>query len=161
KVEPAADNPLARHPKVVATPHLAATTQEAQVNVAVQLAEQVIDVLEGRPAACAVNAPAISSESARLLAPYVRLAETLGSVATQLAEGQLKSVNITYSGEIAEHDTSTLKASVIRGLLEPVSEEHVTIVNAAIVARNRGLNITEHKSGATESYANLVTVRVD
>ncbi len=159
--EPAGDNPLVRHPKVVATPHLAASTQEAQVNVAVQTAEQVVAVLEGRPAPFAVNAPPFSLESARVLGPFVELAKTLGSVATQLAEGQLRSVEITYSGEIAEHDTSALKASAIRGLLEPISEEHVTLVNAAIVARNRGLNITERKSGEPESYANLMTVRVE
>jgi D-3-phosphoglycerate dehydrogenase len=145
----------------VSTPHLAASTQEAQVNVAVQTAEQVIAVLEGRPAPFAVNAPPFSSESARVLGPFVGLAQTLGRVATQLAEGQLRSVEITYSGEIAEHDSSALKASVIRGLLEPISEENVTLVNAAIVARNRGLNITERKSAAPESYANLMTVRVE
>lgn len=159
-VEPAGDNPLVRHPKVVATPHLAASTQEAQVNVAVELAEQVAAVLEGRPAPFAVNAPPISAESARVLAPFSRLAQTLGSLCTQLAEGQLRSVEIIYSGEIAEHDTSSLKASVIRGLLEPVSEEPVTLVNAALVARNRGLRITETKSAESETYANLVTVRV-
>jgi D-3-phosphoglycerate dehydrogenase len=159
--EPAGDNPLVHHPRVVSTPHLAASTQEAQVNVAVQTAEQVVAVLEGRPAPFAVNAPRISSEAARVLGPFVGLAQTLGSVATQLAEGQLKSVEITYSGEIAEHDSAALKASIIRGLLEPISEENVTLVNAAIVARNRGLNISERKSAAPESYANLVTVRVD
>jgi D-3-phosphoglycerate dehydrogenase / 2-oxoglutarate reductase len=158
--EPAGDNPLVRHPKVVSTPHLAASTQEAQINVAVQTAEQVVAVLEGRSAPFAVNAPTISTESARVLAPFVPLAQTLGSVATQLAEGQLRSVEIVYSGEIAEHDSSALKASVIRGLLQPISEEAVTLVNAAIVARNRGLNITERKSAAPESYTNLVTVRL-
>ncbi|MBM2812361.1 MAG: serA, partial [Chloroflexi bacterium] len=143
-----------------ATPHLAASTQEAQINVAVQLAEQVIDVLAGRPAPFAVNAPPISVESARLLAPFTRLAQTLGNVCTQLAEGQLRGVEITYSGEIAEHETGSLKASVIRGLLESVSEEHITLVNAAIVARNRGLRITERKSSEPGSYTNLMTVNV-
>jgi D-3-phosphoglycerate dehydrogenase len=160
RVEPAADNPLVKHPRVVATPHLAASTQEAQVNVAVQLAEQVIDVLEGRPAPFAVNAPPISAESVRLLAPFSQLAQTLGNVCTQLVEGQLRGVEITYSGDIAEHDTGSLKASVIRGLLESVSEEHVTLVNAAIVARNRGLSIIERKTSAHESYTNLITVDV-
>lgn len=158
KVEPATDNPLAHHPRIVATPHLAASTQEAQVNVAVQLAEQMIAVLEGRPAPFAVNAPPISVEAAHILAPFWKLAQTLGNVCTQLVGGQLKSIEITYSGEIAEQDTSTLKAAVIRGLLEPVSEENVTLVNAALVARNRGLHITERKSNAPESYTNLVTV---
>jgi D-3-phosphoglycerate dehydrogenase len=160
-VEPASDNPLARHPKVVATPHLAASTQEAQVSVAVEVAEQVVAVLEGRPAPYAVNAPPISAESARVLAPYSHLAQALGNLATQLAGGQTRSIEITYSGEIAEHDTSAVKASVIRGLLAPISEEPVTFVNAAIVARNRGLRIGERKSNAPENYANLVGVRVD
>jgi len=158
--EPAGDNPLVRHPRVVATPHLAASTQEAQINVAVEVAEQMIAVLEGRPAPFAVNAPPISAESARVLAPFSRLAQTLGNVAIQLAPGQMRSVEITYSGEIADHDTAALKASVIRGLLESVSEEPVTLVNAAIVARNRGLNITELKSSAPENYTNLITVQV-
>jgi D-3-phosphoglycerate dehydrogenase len=160
-VEPAGDNPLVRHPKVVATPHLAASTIEAQVSVAVETAEQVVAVLEGRPAPFAVNAPPISPESARILAPFARLAQVLGNVGTQLAEGQLRAVQITYSGEIADHDTSALKAAVIKGLLEPVSEERVSLVNAAIVARNRGLNITEQKTSEPETYANLVTVRVE
>lgn len=159
--EPAGDNPLVRHPKVVATPHLAASTQEAQVNVAVEVAEQMIAVLEGRPAPFAVNAPPISAESARVLAPFSRLAQTLGNLGTQLAEnGQLQGVEITYSGEIADHDTAALKASVIRGLLETVSEEPVTLVNAALVARSRGLRITELKSSAPENYTNLITVAV-
>lgn len=160
EVEPAGDNPLVRHPRVVCTPHLAASTQEAQVNVAVELAEQVVAVLEGRPAPFAVNAPPISAETARVLGPYFSLAQTLGNVCTQLAEGQLRSVEITYSGEIADHDTAPLKAAVVRGLLQPISEENVTIVNAALVARNRGLNIVERKSSAPEGYANLVTVRL-
>ena len=129
--------------------------------MAVQVAEQMIDVLEGRPAPFAVNAPSISADSARVLGPFIRLCQTLGSVATQLAEGQLQAIEITYSGELAEHDTAALRASVIRGLLEPVSEENITLVNASIVARNRGLRITERKSADPGSYANLVTVSVD
>jgi len=158
--EPAGDNPLVRHPKVVGTPHLAASTQEAQVNVAMEVVEQIVDVLEGRPAPFAVNAPPISAESARVLAPFSGLAQTLGNLATQLTEGQLRGVEITYSGEIAEHDTAALKASVIRGLLQTVSDEPVTFVNAAIVARNRGLRIIELKSSAPENYTNLITVQL-
>jgi len=161
KVEPATDNPLTRHPRVVATPHLAASTQEAQVNVAVQLAEQIIDVVQGRPAPFAVNAPPISAESARVLAPYSSLAQLVGRVTTQLAEGQIRRIEVAYSGEIAEHDTSALQASVIRGLLEPISEEPVTLVNAHIVARQRGLHISERKTSESEPYANLISVEID
>ncbi|MPZ13161.1 MAG: phosphoglycerate dehydrogenase [Chloroflexi bacterium] len=159
--EPATNLALLRHPRIVTTPHLAASTVEAQVNVAVELAEQIVAVLEGRPAAFAVNAPAVSAETARVLTPYAQMAQVLGNLATQLAEGQLRRVEITYSGEIAEYDTAAPRAAVIRGLLQPISEETVTLVNATIVARNRGLNITERKSGETENYANLITVRVE
>lgn len=158
--EPAGDNPLVHHPRVVATPHLGASTEEAQVNVAVQLAEQIIDVLEGRPAPFAVNAPTISAEAARVLAPFARLAQSLGNLATQLSAGQVQGIEITYSGEIAEQDTAVLRASVIRGLLEPISEEPVTLVNASLVARNRGWRITEQKTSEAQNYANLITVHV-
>lgn len=160
KVEPAADNPLVHHPHVVATPHLAASTTEAQASVAVETAEQILAVLEGRPAPFAVNAPIVSGEAARVLGPFAQLTQTLGNLCTQLAEGQMRSVEITYSGEIAELDTSVLLASAIRGLLENVSQEPVNLVNASIVARNRGLNITERKTNTAETYANLVSVRV-
>lgn len=161
KVEPAADNPLVRHPRVVATPHLAASTVEAQASVGIETAEQVIAVLDGRPAPFAVNAPIIAGETAHVLGPYIPLTQTLGNVATQLAEGQMRSVELSYSGDIAEHDSSVLRASAIRGLLERVSAEPVNIVNATLVARNRGLRIEERKSSSSETYANLVTVRVD
>jgi D-3-phosphoglycerate dehydrogenase len=120
----------------------------------------MIDVLEGRPAAFAVNAPPISAEAARTLGPYVRLAQVLGNLATQLAEGQMRSITVEYSGEIAEHDTTALRASVIRGLLQSVSEETVTVVNASLVARNRGLRVSEQKNSSPERYANLIRVKL-
>ncbi len=161
KVEPATDNPLVRHPKVVATPHLAASTVEAQASVGVETAEQVIAVLDGRTAPFAVNAPIVAGESARVLGPYIPLAETLGNVALQLAEGRLRSVEITYSGEIAEYDTSVLRASAIRGLLARVSGETVNLINAMLIARNRGLRIEERTSSVALRYANLMSVRIE
>ncbi|HEY3116744.1 MAG TPA: phosphoglycerate dehydrogenase [Chloroflexota bacterium] len=160
-VEPANENPLVRHPRVIATPHLAASTQEAQTNVAVELAEQLIAVLEGRSAPYAVNAPMIPPEVAGILAPFISLAQTLGNVSTQLAAGQTKNVELTYTGEIAEHDTSVLRAAVIRGLLESISDEPVNLVNAAVVARKRGLHIGEQKSSTAENFTNLITVKVE
>lgn len=160
-VEPATENPLARHPRVVATPHLAASTEEAQASVAVETAEQIIAVLEGRPALFAVNAPLFSGEAASILAPFTRLTQALGNLCTQLAEGQVRSVELTYSGEIAEHDTSILRASAIRGLLAPISAEPVNLINATVVARNRGLRIVERTSSTPENYANLITVKVE
>ncbi|MBI4214056.1 MAG: phosphoglycerate dehydrogenase [Chloroflexi bacterium] len=161
KVEPAADNPLVRHPKVVSTPHLAASTREAQASVGVETAEQIIAVLEGRPAPFAVNAPIVSGETARVLGPYAHLTQILGNLCTQLAEGRMRSVQLTYSGDIADYDTTVLRASAIRGLLERVSGENVNLVNASIVARNRGLRITERTTSTAQPYANLVLIHVE
>ena len=156
--EPPGDHPLLRLDNVVATPHLAASTREAQVNVALEVAEQVIAVLEGRPALYAVNAPFVPPEALATLGPYLRLCETLGHVATQLNDAQLQGIEVTYSGEIAEHDTAALQATTIRGLLAPISEEPVNLVNAPVIARQRGLLVSERKTTAPENYTNLVTV---
>ena len=158
--EPPGDNPLLQLDNVIATPHLAASTREAQVNVALEAAEQVIAVLDGRPAAYAVNAPIMLPEALAVLEPYLGLCETLGLIATQLADGQLDSVEVTYSGEIAEHDTGALQATVIRGLLAPISEEPVNVVNAPVIARRRGLRVAERKTTAPGNYTNLVTVAI-
>jgi D-3-phosphoglycerate dehydrogenase len=156
--EPPGDHPLLHLDNVVATPHLGASTREAQVNVALEVAEQVVAALDGRPTVYAVNAPIVLPEAQAALEPYLRLCETLGQASTQLAEGQFGSVEVTYSGEIAEHDTAALQATVIRGLLAPISEEPVNLVNALVAARRRGLRVTERKTTAPETYTNLVTV---
>jgi D-3-phosphoglycerate dehydrogenase len=158
--EPAGDNPLAGHPKVVATPHLGASTVEAQTSVASQVAEQVAQVLDGRPAQFAVNAPALPPEQAELLQPYVDLALLLGSLATQLADGQFRSVTIAVRGEVAEHDKGLLASAVLKGLLAPVSGDPVTFVNAPLLARSRGLEVVEERSAEADPYTNLVAVAV-
>ena len=160
-VEPAADNPLVRHPRVVATPHLGASTVEAQEAVARQVAEQLLEVLEGRPAQFAVNAPSLAPEAARLLQPYVELAEPLGSLATQLAEGRFRAATITYRGELAELDTAIVSAAAIRGLLAPVTSRPINLVNAPLVARSRGLQVSEHKTPDADSYTSLLEVAVE
>ena len=159
--EPAADNPLARHPRVVATPHLGASTREAQEAVARQVAEQVLDVLQGRPAQFAVNAPSLAPEAAHVLQPYVELAGFLGSLATQLSEGRFRAVTITSRGELAEHDGALLSAAAIRGLLAPISSEPINLVNALLVARSRGLQVAEHKTADAEPYTSLLEVVVE
>ena len=159
--EPVGDSPLARHPRVVATPHLGASTIEAQGAVARQVAEQVLLVLEGRPAEFAVNAPSLAPESADLLRPYVELAGFLGELATQLAEGRFRSVGVTYGGELAEHDTALLGAAAIRGLLTPITSERVNLVNAQLVARGRGLRISERKTPDAAPYTSRLEVAVE
>ncbi|MBI4295463.1 MAG: phosphoglycerate dehydrogenase [Chloroflexi bacterium] len=158
--EPATDNPLFKSDKVVVTPHLAASTTEAQTSVATIAAEQVIDLLQGRPARYAVNLPQIPAETLAVVGPFLNVAKIVGRLATQLLEGQLGDITIKYEGEIGCHDTAAVTAAVIGGLLESTSEERVNLVNATIIAARRGLKILEQKSAICQSHSSLVTVQV-
>ncbi|PWT71437.1 MAG: phosphoglycerate dehydrogenase [Chloroflexi bacterium] len=151
---------LIQHPLVVATPHLGASTEEAQVNVAVEVAEQIGEVLRGGAARAAVNVPLILPETLRQLQPWMALVEKLGRLYTQLHPGPLERVELSVSGEIAAYDTRPLTAALIKGLLESVSESHVNLVNAPVLARDWGLEVIENRSTTAEQYANLVEVRV-
>ena len=119
-----------RHPKVVATPHLGASTREAQREVAIEAAEQVLAVLNGEPARNTVNAPFMPPEVHAVLAPYVNVSTVLGGLLNSLAEGQFMGVTIRYEGEITRHDTAILKAAVLAGLLGPVTSGQVNLINA-------------------------------
>lgn len=156
----AEDNPLLGDPRIITTPHLGASTAEAQERVAVDVAEQIVDVLHGRPARYAVNAPMLAPETLKVVGPYMAVGELIGTVATQLVTGKLKSIELEYSGEIAEYDVTPLKASVIRGLLKPISEETVNIVNANIIAQSRGWDIAERQRTSHEVFNNLLHVKV-
>jgi len=159
--EPVApDDPLPRHPKVVATPHLGASTVEAQANVAAQVAEEVLAVLAGRPAQFAVNAPSLRAEEAEALQPYVGLVQMLGKLATQLADGHLRSAEIAYRGEIGERNVGVLTAAAVQGLLEPISATPVNLVNARLLAQQRGLEVVETRSSTATHYTSLVRVTV-
>jgi D-3-phosphoglycerate dehydrogenase len=158
--EPPKDSPLLKNEKVIVTPHLGASTQEAQANVAIDAAEQIISVLNGQPVRYAVNAPLISAEMMPILAPYLRVATAVGRMIAQLGEGQMSSIDIGYEGEISKYDLTAVKAAVIGGLLQEISEERINVVNANLVAKRRGLRVTEHKDSACENYASLITVAV-
>jgi D-3-phosphoglycerate dehydrogenase / 2-oxoglutarate reductase len=159
--EPAKDNPLVGHPQVVCTPHLAASSQEAQVEIAQDLARLVLACLRGEHVAGAVNAPLRVAGDIPFVEPYLHVADVLGRVVTQLGGARLERVEITYAGELASHDVTPLTAAVIKGLLAPISEERVNLINARLVARSRGLNVTESKADRAENnYANLITVSV-
>lgn len=155
------DNPLLSARGTVITPHLGASTEEAQTNVAVDVADQVLAVLNGRPVRYAVNAPLIPPETLSVIVPYVGVAQILGRLARQLAPGQPATLDITYTGDIANHDTAPLKAAVLGGMLEGVTEERVSLVNAHLVAQQRGLRVTEIKQPSTEdTIGPMVTVEV-
>jgi D-3-phosphoglycerate dehydrogenase len=145
---------------VIVTPHLGALTAEAQERVAIDVAKQVLGVLRGEPAMYAVNAPMIPAETMQVIAPYLPVAEKVAMLAAQLSPGQMGNVEIEYLGDIAQHDTTALKAAVIKGLVSQVSEDNVTIVNAALVAEHRGIRIVEVKGPAEGVYANLIRVHI-
>jgi D-3-phosphoglycerate dehydrogenase / 2-oxoglutarate reductase len=160
--EPVPDSdPLPRHPKVVATPHLGASTVEAQANVATQVAYEVLAVLEGHPAQFAVNVPSLRPEDVEALQPYMGLVVMLGKLATQLADDHLRSAEISYRGEIAERNVGVLTAAAVQGLLEPISATPVNLVNARLLAQQRGLDIVETRSSTPSHYTSLVRVTVN
>ncbi len=158
--EPTTESPFFAFDNVIATPHLGASTAEAQVTAARDVAEQVVDIFRGRPARYALNAPFITAETLTVLGPFVEAARIAGKLVYRLAEGQANTIRIKYEGEIANYDTNALKLTVLRGLLEGVSEERVTLVNASLLAARRGLNIVEEKDTACQNYTSLLTVSV-
>ncbi len=162
--EPIRDNEILRqllaHERVIATPHLGASTEEAQVGVATDVAEQIVTVLRGGFPRAAVNAPLILPETLKVLEPYMRLLERIGRLYTQLQPGPLGKIELACSGEIANYDLRPLQAALIKGLLESVSDAHVNMINAQLLAKQRGLEIIEQKSTTPSEFANLVTVRV-
>ncbi|MBI2860026.1 MAG: phosphoglycerate dehydrogenase [Chloroflexi bacterium] len=160
ETEPLTRSALFEVNNIIVTPHLGASTAEAQILAAKDVAEQIVDVFQGRPPRYAVNAPFVPLEAMSVLQPFMSIASTLGKLGRQLAEGQVNAIQIKYDGEISNHDTNVLKAMVIGGLLEQVSEDRVNIVNANMVAARRGLSVVEQKEAGCRNYASLITVQV-
>ncbi|MBB6051732.1 phosphoglycerate dehydrogenase [Armatimonas rosea] len=157
--EPVApDSPLALHPKVVATPHLGASTEEAQVGVAVDIAEQIVAVLQGGSARAAVNMPSLPAEILHRTAPYLTLAEKMGSLKAQLARGSVTAVEIRYEGEFDTAQTVHLTRAVLKGLLVPALGESVNYVNAPALAASRGVKVTESRGPRSDDYERQITV---
>ncbi len=159
KEPPPEDFPLRNVDQTVLTPHLGASTKEAQVKVAVEVAEQVVDVLNGRPARGAVNAPALPPELLADLGPYLELADKLGRLFTQLHGQSLSGLEVTYSGELASHDTRPLRGAILRGLLEPITTERVSAVNAELIAKERGIDLQEGPGIAPEGYTSSIQIK--
>lgn len=162
KEPPEKDNPLLSAPNCLTAPHLGAATEEAQVNVAIDVIEQIIEVLKGGTARTAVNIPSLKPAQLAPVKPFMSLVEKLGSLASQLIEGGAKQIEVTYMGEVSEHDTSPLTLALLKGYLEPtMTEAVVNYVNAPLIAKDRGIKIVESKSSEAEDFTNLVRVEVE
>jgi D-3-phosphoglycerate dehydrogenase len=157
--EPATAHPLFGHEKVVATPHLGASTREAQENVAIQIAEQMSDYLTRGAVTNALNMPSITAEEAPRLKPFIRLAELLGLLAGQLTETSVKAVEVLYSGGVAKMNTRPMTAAAIAGVLRPMLAE-VNVVNAPLIARERGVAIAETYRDDALNYESVVRLRI-
>jgi D-3-phosphoglycerate dehydrogenase len=155
--EPTTESPLFELPSVVVTPHLGASTVEAQDKAGNTIAEQVVLALNGDFVPFAVNVAA--SEAAETLRPYLPLAERLGRLFTALAGAAPETVEVTFEGAIADYDCRVLTLSVLKGLLSPVVSEPVTFVNAPQLAEERGVTVRTTSSASARDYVNLVTVR--
>ncbi len=151
--EPLGESPLRELGKeVILTPHLGASTQEAQVNVAVDVAEQIRDVLLGLPARSAVNIPGLRPDVLEKLRPYLKLAETLGSMVSQLTGGRVESINVRMQGEAANSDGQPIVIAALKGLLSDALQERVNYVNASIEAKERGIRVTEIRDTTVVDY---------
>jgi D-3-phosphoglycerate dehydrogenase len=129
--------------------------------VAEEACEQVIDVLAGRSARYAVNAPLLTPETARAIAPFLPLTETLGRIGAQFFRGAVKTLTVDVAGELASHDASQLTAAALRGVLENATSERVNLINAAFLAKNRGLTVNERKTSDAGTFASLVTLTLE
>ena len=159
--EPPGESPLLTLPNFIATPHIAASTEEAQTSVAFDVAEEVCAVLAGELPRHTVNAPALPPEELAFLRPFTELAEKLGALHVQLDGGRVAALEMTYEGEVAEHDAALLTAAAIRGLVAPFVEDRVNAVNARLVATQRGIRLMERRTArSSSSYPSLVTLRV-
>lgn len=161
QTEPITEHPLFSYPNVVVTPHLAASTTEAQDRAGIQTAEQVVAALTGGVVSTAVNIPAVSAEDMEVVGPFLPLCARLGRLGRGLSEGPgIDRVEIEYIGRIAERDTRLLTIAVLDGLLAGSTEEEVNSVNAPALARERGIEVSETRQAQSRDYQDLVRVTV-
>lgn len=158
--EPPVNSPLLKLDQVIATPHLGALTREAQANVALQVAEQVINALKGKPVTSAVNLPALMPEAASALEPFLPLMWLLGYFYMQMFGGSINEIEITYCGEIASLPLFPLTASCLTGLLQEIVEVQVNQVNAPHIAQRRGIQIKEVSTASAKNYRNMIVISV-
>ncbi|MFA4917392.1 MAG: phosphoglycerate dehydrogenase [Syntrophales bacterium] len=159
--EPTRNTELLSLDNVICTPHLGASTDEAQVNVAVAVAEQIVAYLTTGEIRNAVNFPSVSAEILNVIQPYLTLAEKLGKFEAQLVSGSIKKVTIEYSGEILNYNTAPFTISLLKGLLTPILNESINFVNASVVAKERGIKVVETKSNEVKDYTSMITLTIE
>lgn len=155
-----ADNELLSLPQVITTPHLGASTEEAQVNVAIEVAAAVRDALLGRGIRNAANYPCLDAEVCKIMEPYVVLADKLGVFASQLVEGRISELDITYSGDVLKHDVAPLTLAIVKGVLTPILQETVNSINALTLAKERGIKINESKATKEQEFVTLIQLGI-
>ena len=159
EVEPSTDSPLVEFDNVILTPHLGASTAEAQDRAGEQIAEYVVLGLEGRMVPTAVNVAPVSPEVLEKVGPYIDLAQDMGTMLAQLARGGVEALDIMTVGALADHDTRIIRTAAIKGLLTRASDEGVNFVNAEFLAEQRGISITETKRSETHDFVSMVILR--
>jgi len=155
-----ADSPLRNHERIILTPHLGASTVEAQERVAEDVSVQVVDVLRGRPARYAVNAPILPPTDLKTLIPYIDLAERMGRFLRQISPLGIDRLEISGHGPVTALDMTSVVASAIRGMLADIVEERVNLVNAELIAKQRGIEIVQRKLPDHERYKSMITLRL-
>lgn len=158
--EPPFDSPLLEFDNVIVTPHLGASTEEAQVNVAVSVAEQIVDALKGLPTKNAINMPYVKPEVMQILEPYLPLAEKMAKLCAQLVGSNYEKVEVSYCGEIAEKNVVPLTHAALKGLLEPVLGSGVNYVNAPAIAKERKIKVIESKSKSSNGFPSQISLKL-
>ena len=160
KEPPSPDCELLKLDNVITTCHLGASTEEAQVNVAIEVAEIVRDALLGRGIRNAANYPSVEAEVYRALEPYINLSEKIGQFSSQLVEGRFQELSISYSGEIIHYDLTPLTLALVKGVLSPILKETVNFINATSLAKERGIKIKEAKTSREEEFITLIKLDI-
>ena len=160
ETEPPGVCELIEHDRVICTPHLGASTQEAQTNVALTIAEQIIDYLKNGTIVNAVNVPSITGELLTKLGPYLSLGEKIGALQAQFSKGPVKKVEILFEGDFNGLDMQPVSTAVLKGLLAPMVQDAVNFVNSLIIAKEMGIKITESASDQSDHFINLISVCV-